>query len=93
MWGGKQKLYENILKFRTHTTQIRAWVEREQEGPSADEDHAMIQLYIHNHRPEIDNQDLLATAEQLAKQFRRISAIEVMNGSMTAGVLIYPRWP
>jgi arginine deiminase len=89
----KTKIYENILKFRTQTTQVRTWVERDAEGPSHEADFAEIQNYIAANRKRIDTQTMQETAEELAKEFKRISAIEVMNGSLNAGVLIYPRWP
>lgn len=89
----KSKVYENILSFRTLTTHIRTWVERGQEGPGDQEDWATISDWIGNNRHQIDEQPLLETAEQLCKQFPRIVAVEVLAGSKTNGVLIYPRWP
>lgn len=87
-----QRLYENILAFRTLTTIIRTWVEREPAGPSDVDDYLVIKDYVDGHRSLIDSQPLLATAEMLTEEFPRICAIEVLNGSKTNGVLIYPRW-
>lgn len=92
-FGAKARVYENILSFRTLSSFIRTWVERDKGGPSDQEDYAVISAWINTHRPEIDNQPLLDTAEALSKAFPRIVAVEVMNGSKTNGVLIYPRWP
>ena len=87
-----QRLYENILAFRTLNTIIRTWVEREKHGPIDQEDYREINAYIQEHRQEIDLQAMIDTAEMLTKEFPRICAVEVMNGSKTNGVLIYPRW-
>lgn len=87
-----QRLYENILAFRTLNTVIRTWVEREKHGPIDQEDYKEINAYIQEHRQTIDLQAMIETAEMLTKQFPRICAVEVMNGSKTNGVLIYPRW-
>jgi hypothetical protein len=86
-------LYENILRFRTLTTNIRVWIEREADGPQEDQDWAMISEYISLHRQLIDAQSHQATADMLSGQFPRIAAIEVMNGASHSGVLLYPRWP
>jgi hypothetical protein len=87
-----QRLYENILAFRTLNTVIRTWVEREKHGPIDQEDYKEINAYIQEHRQAIDLQAMIDTAEMLTKAFPRICAVEVMNGSKTNGVLIYPRW-
>jgi hypothetical protein len=87
-----QRLYENILAFRTLNTVIRTWVEREKHGPIDQEDYRVINAYIQEHRQAIDLQAMIDTAEMLTKAFPRICAVEVMNGSKTNGVLIYPRW-
>jgi hypothetical protein len=87
-----QRLYENILAFRTLNTVIRTWVEREKEGPIDQDDHKEINAFIQEHRQTIDLQAMIETAEMLTKKFPRICAVEVMNGSKTNGVLIYPRW-
>jgi hypothetical protein len=87
-----QRLYENILAFRTLNTVIRTWVEREKHGPIDQDDYKEINAYIQEHRQEIDLQAMIDTAEMLTKEFPRICAVEVMNGSKTNGVLIYPRW-
>lgn len=89
----KQRVYENILRFRTLNTNIRTWVERSKEGPSNHEDHAEINSYISTKRQQYDAQPMMDTAEDLARQFPRIVAVEVMNGSSHEGVLLYPRWP
>jgi hypothetical protein len=90
---GKQRLYENILAFRTLSTVIRTWVERGREGPTDQEDFAEINAYVQANRQVIDSQEPMASAEMLAGQFPRICAVEVMNGSKTNGCLLYPRWP
>jgi hypothetical protein len=87
-----QRLYENILAFRTLNTVIRTWVEREKHGPIDQEDYKEINDYIQANRQTIDLQAMIDTAEMLTKAFPRICAVEVMNGSKTNGVLIYPRW-
>lgn len=89
----KQKVYENILAFRTLSTVIRTWVERDAQGPSDQEDWSLISDWIGTHRHRIDEQQPMETAEQLCKEFPRIVAVEVLNGAKTNGVLIYPRWP
>jgi hypothetical protein len=92
MFSRPQRLYENILAFRTLNTVIRTWVEREKHGPIDQEDYKEINAYIQEHRQAIDLQAMIDTAEMLTKAFPRICAVEVMNGSKTNGVLIYPRW-
>jgi len=87
-----QRLYENILAFRTLNTVIRTWVDREKHGPIDQEDYKEINAYIQEQRQTIDLQAMIDTAEMLTKAFPRICAVEVMNGSKTNGVLIYPRW-
>lgn len=93
MFQKKERVYENILKFRTLNTNIRTWVERSKDGPSTDEDYLVINTYISTRRQAFDAQPFMATAEELAAQFPRIVAVEVMNGSAHEGVLLYPRWP
>jgi hypothetical protein len=87
-----QRLYENILSFRTLSTVIRTWVEREKDGPIDQEDYVTINAYVQANRQVIDTQSMIDTAEMMTKAFPRICAVEVMNGSRTNGVLIYPRW-
>jgi hypothetical protein len=87
-----QRLYENILAFRTLNTVIRTWVEREKSGPIDQDDYKEINSYIQANRQTIDLQAMIDTAEMLTKEFPRICAVEVQNGSKTNGVLIYPRW-
>jgi len=87
-----QRLYENILSFRTLSTVIRTWVEREKDGPIDQEDYVIINVYVQANRQVIDTQSMIDTAEMMTKAFPRICAVEVMNGSKTNGVLIYPRW-
>lgn len=89
----KERLYENILAFRTLNTVIRTWVDREKDGPIDQEDYKEINAYVQANRQTIDLQAMIDTAEMISREFPRISAIEVMNGSKTNGVLIYPRWP
>jgi hypothetical protein len=89
----KTRVYENILYFRTLSTHIRTWVERDKDGPSDQEDWSLISDWIGQRRMRIDDQPLMETAEQISREFPRIVAIEVLNGSKTNGVLIYPRWP
>lgn len=86
-------VYENILKFRTLNTMIRTWVEREKDGPDNSVDFLEINTYVASRRQAIDAQPFMTTALELAKEFPRIVAVEVMNGSGTDGVLHYPRWP
>ena len=94
MWfTAKTKVYENILKFRTLGRNIRVWMDRDKQGPSEESDYADINNWVHAHKAQIDSQSLIDTADQLAKEFPRASAIEIHTGSMTGGVLIYPRWP
>jgi len=92
LFSKPQRLYENILAFRTLNTVIRTWVERDKSGPYDQEDYKEINAYIQEHRQTIDLQAMIDTAEMLTKAFPRICAVEVMNGSKTNGVLIYPRW-
>ena len=92
LFSKPQRLYENILAFRTLNTVIRTWVERDKQGPYDQEDYKEINAYIQEHRQTIDLQAMIDTAEMLTKAFPRICAVEVMNGSKTNGVLIYPRW-
>jgi hypothetical protein len=87
-----QRLYENILAFRTLHTVIRTWVEREKNGPNDQDDYKDINAYVQANRQAIDSQAMIDTAEMLTRAFPRICAVEVMNGSRTNGVLIYPRW-
>ena len=87
-----QRLYENILSFRTLSTNIRTWVERDKSGPIDQEDYVEINAYVQANRQVIDTQAMIDTAEMLTKDFPRIVAVEVMNGSRTNGVIIYPRW-
>ena len=87
-----QRLYENILAFRTLHTVIRTWVEREKQGPYDQEDYKDINAYVQANRQVIDSQAMIDTAEMMTKDFPRIVAVEVMNGSRTNGVIIYPRW-
>jgi len=87
-----QRVYENILVFRTLHTNIRTWVERDKSGPIDQEDYAEINTYVQTNRQVIDSQAMIDTAEMLTKEFPRIVAVEVLNGSRTNGVIIYPRW-
>jgi hypothetical protein len=87
-----QRLYENILTFRTLNTNIRTWVERDKDGPYDQEDYREINAYVQANRQVIDSQAMIDTAEMMTKEFPRIVAVEVMNGSRTNGVIIYPRW-
>lgn len=87
-----QRVYENILSFRTLNTNIRTWVERGPKGPIDQEDYKEINAFVQEHRQTIDLQAMIDTAEMLTKAFPRICAVEVQNGSRTNGVLIYPRW-
>lgn len=89
----KARVYENVLGFRTHTTVIRVWVDRGREGPSDQEDYVTMTAWVQANRSTIDHQPPMDTAEMLAEQFPRICAVEVLNGSRTNGVLLYPRWP
>jgi hypothetical protein len=89
----KTRVYENILKFRTLNTMIRTWVERDASGPCHGEDYLEINTYLSQRRQAIDIQPLMTTAEEICKQFPRVVACEVMNGSGNEGVLLYPRWP
>ena len=94
MWfTRKTKVYENIVRFRTLNRNIRVWVDRGKEGPSEESDYADIGNWVHANKAKIDTQPLIDTADQLAKEFPRAAAIEIHTGSMTGGVLIYPRWP
>jgi hypothetical protein len=92
MFSRPQRLYENILSFRTLHTNIRTWVERDKSGPIDQEDYVEINAYVQTNRQVIDSQAMIDTAEMLTKDFPRIVAVEVMNGSRTNGVIIYPRW-
>jgi len=92
MFSKPQRLYENILTFRTLNTNIRTWVERGTFAPSEQDDYKELNAWIQEHRQMIDVQPFLDTAEMLTKAFPRICAVEVQNGSKTLGVLIYPRW-
>ena len=75
----KERVYENILRFRTLNTHIRTWVERRKEGPGHFADHADINNYVSAKRGQYDAQPLMDTAEDLAREFPRIVAVEVMN--------------
>ena len=90
---GKQRVYENILSFRTLSTVIRTWISRDPEGPGQDVDYGEIGKWVSDNRQAIDAQPALMTAEQLSKKFPRIVAVEVMDAFKSAGVLIYPNWP
>lgn len=92
LFSRPQRLYENILSFRTLSTYIRTWVERDKQGPDDQEDFAAINAYVQANRHAVDSQPMIETAEMLTREFPRICAVEVMNGSRTNGVLIYPRW-
>ena len=92
LFSKPQRLYENILSFRTLHTNIRTWVERDKDGPYDQEDYKDINAYVQASRQVIDSQAMIDTAEMLTKDFPRIVAVEVMNGSRTNGVIIYPRW-
>ena len=92
LFAKPQRLYENILAFRTLNTVIRTWVEREKTGPGDTEDYQEINAYVQANRQVIDAQELIDTAEMMTKAFPRIVAVEVLTGSKTNGVLIYPRW-
>lgn len=87
-----QRLYDNILAFRTLHTVIRTWVEREKEGPSDTADFQEINAYVQANRQAIDAQELIDTAEMMTKAFPRIVAVEVLTGSKTYGFLFYARW-
>lgn len=89
----KERLYENILKFRTHNTNIRTWVEREPDGPRPDADWEEINEFLSANRQAIDAQDFRVTADLLCTKFPRICAVEILSGSQHLGVLLYPRWP
>lgn len=89
----KQVVWENILKFRTFNHLIRTWVERDQSGPSHGEDMAAMQSWVASNRQRLDMLPSEDIAKEMAKEFPRISAIEVMNGYGTEGCLLYPRWP
>ena len=92
LFAKPQRLYENILAFRTLNTVIRTWVERDKTGPSDTEDYQEINAYLQANRQVIDTQELIDTAEMVTKAFPRVVAVEVLTGSKTNGVLIYPRW-
>ena len=83
-----KRVYQNILAFRTLNTVIRAWVERDKDGPYDQEDYKEINAYVLANRQTIDLQAMIDTAEMLTKDFPRIVAVEVMNGSKTNGVII-----
>ena len=81
-------MYQNILAFRTLNTVIRVWVERDQNGPIDQDDFKEIDAYVLANRQTIDRRRMIDTAEMLTKDFPRIVAVEVMNGSKTNGVII-----
>ncbi|NBW20214.1 MAG: hypothetical protein EBR82_70820 [Caulobacteraceae bacterium] len=81
------------MRFRTLNRNIRVWMDRDRSGPSEEADYANINNWVHAHRVRIDEQSLIDTADELAREFPRASAIEIHTGSMTGGVLVYPRWP
>ena len=83
-----KRMYQNILAFRTLNTVIRTWVERDENGPIDQEDYKEIYAYVQANRQTIDLQAMIDTAEMLTKDFPRIVAVEVMNGSKTNGVII-----
>ena len=83
-----KRMYQNILAFRTLNTVIRAWVERDKDGPYDQEDFKEINAYVLANRQTIDLQAMIDTAEMITKDFPRIVAVEVMNGSKTNGVII-----
>ena len=90
---GKQVVWENILKFRTFNHVIRTWVERKEHGPSHGDDMAKMQAWVAANRQRLDMLPGEGIAKEMAKEFPRISAIEVMNGFANEGCLLYPRWP
>ena len=83
-----KRMYQNILAFRTLNTVIRTWVERDATGPIDQEDYKEIHAYVLANRQTIDLQAMIDTAEMLTKDFPRIVAVEVMNGSKTNGIII-----
>lgn len=89
----KQVVWENILKFRTFNHVIRTWVERDKLGPSHGDDMAVMQNWVAANRQRLDMLTGEDIAQEMAKEFPRISAIEVLNGYGTEGCLLYPRWP
>jgi hypothetical protein len=90
---GKTVVWENILKFRTFNHVIRTWVERTADGPSSSEDMEAMQEWVSQNRKRLDAITAQEICLEMSKQFIRISAIEVMNGSGNEGCLLYPRWP
>ena len=93
MFQKKERVYENILKFRTLNRNIRLWMDRSKEGPDENQDYEDVGAWITANKAQIDAQSLIDTADQLALEFPRASAIEIHTGSMMGGVLVYPRWP
>ena len=90
---GKQVIWENILKFRTFNHVIWTWVERKEHGPTHSDDMARMQAWVAANRQRLDTLPGEDIAKEMAKEFPRISAIEVMNGYANEGCLLYPRWP
>jgi hypothetical protein len=90
---GKTVVWENILKFRTFNHVIRTWVERKAEGPGHEEDQATMQEWVYANRQKLDAMPAEEVCKAMSEQFRRISAIEVLNGYANQGCLLYPRWP
>jgi len=85
---------ENICLFRTYHTNIRVWVSREAEGPSDIDDYEEIRQFIELNRYAIDKmEDRMEACLLIAKQYPRVSAVEVMDGGARCGSLYYSKWP
>jgi hypothetical protein len=54
---------------------------------------AKMQAWVAANRQRLDMLPGEDIAKEMAKEFPRISAIEVMNGFANEGCLLYPRWP
>jgi hypothetical protein len=88
MWfTTKRKTPENVLRFRTLNRNIRVWMERTKDGPSAESDYAEVGNWVHAHKAQIDAEDLVASAERISQEFPRACCVEVHTGSMTAGIV------
>jgi hypothetical protein len=48
---------------------------------------------MYANRQKLDAMPAEEVCKAMSEQFRRISAIEVLNGYANQGCLLYPRWP
>lgn len=89
------RIYENIVEVEVPvgalTVKVRAWVNREEHGPTPDHDRELLAAALDTIRTrKMSVQDEYA-AELVKELGPRLNAIEVRWGMV--GMLIYPDWP